>query len=330
MNSKRGKKKRGNIEDLLLENEINERSLIKSLDFDDCVQNFLDDCELRNLAFHTRRWHKENLRGVKLALDKLGISTDLTKLTDKDFKNCILYWKRQLQNSPVTINHRIRSTKQLFDFLQSENLVNSNPIEKLDKLKAPKVIIKPFDEWEIKTLLKQPNKRTFVGFRDCTIMLTLLDTGIRLIELENMKVQDVNFRNNTILVFGKGAKEREVVFQNTTKEYLRKYLRLRGILDHDYFWISTEGDPYSRNTLQGRLNQYGKDANITNKRVSCHTFRHTFAKMYITNGGDAISLQKLLGHSSLDMVRHYVNLWGTDVQKMHRKYSPVEKLFHNI
>jgi len=63
------------------------------------------------------------------------------------------------------------------------------------------------------------------------------------------------------------------------------------------------------------------------KMVSPHTFRHTFAKLFIINGGNTLALQNLLGHSTLEMVRHYVNLWGTDLQAMHRQFSPVDKLF---
>lgn len=331
--TKKGKKRLGNIEELLMEHLSQEEQVQvrpDNINYDESVKEFLDDCELRNLAYHTRRWHNENLRHVKTALTKLGLTIDLALLTDKDFKKCILHWKREVKNAPTTINHRIRSLTQLYRFLIDEGVLDYNPIEEVVKLKAPKTIIKPFDEDDLKKLLRQPDKRTFAGFRDYTIMLTLLDTGIRLIELENMKVQDVNLKNNALIVFGKGAKEREVIFQNTTKEYLRRYLKLRGILDHEYVWISVEGDPLKRRSLQGRLSRYGKSAGITDKRVSCHTFRHTFAKMYITNGGDTISLQKLLGHSSLDMVRHYVNLWGTDVRNMHRKYSPVEHLFRGF
>jgi len=154
-----------------------------------------------------------------------------------------------------------------------------------------------------------------------------LDTGVRLIELENMKVDNVDLQNNRILVFGKGAKEREVIFQTTTKQYLMRYLMLRDKLTHDYLWISDIGTKLNRKSLHDRLKLYGQKASLTKVRVSSHTFRHTFAKMYIINGGDIFSLQKLLGHSSLDMVRHYVNLWGSDLQRMHKKYSPVQCLF---
>lgn len=297
-------------------------------DFNHCVKLFLDELELRNLSYHTRRWHKENLHYIKQTLEKLNLSTEPTCITERAIKECILYWKRDCRLSPTTINHRIRSLKQPYLFLNHENMVCISPTANIGKLKAPTVIIRPFEMDELRRLFAQPDKSTFVGFRDYTIMLVLLDTGVRLIEMENMKTINLDLRNNKILVFGKGAKEREVIFQNTTKQYLRRYLYLRGTEDHDYLWISNVGTPLNRRTIQQRLKIYGNLAGLTQVRVSPHTFRHTCAKLYITRGGDILSLQKLLGHSSLEMVRHYFNLWGSDLQQMHKKYSPVEGLFN--
>lgn len=98
-------------------------------------------------------------------------------------------------------------------------------------------------------------------------------------------------------------------------------------LFHSFLWISREDGPLKRETIQERLAQYGQQAGLKNVRVSPHTFRHTFAKLFIINGGNTLALQNLLGHSTLEMVRHYVNLWGTDLQAMHRQYSPVDRLF---
>jgi len=296
-------------------------------DFQFCVQQFIDEMEIQNLAFHTRRWHKENLHYVEQTLIKLNLPTEPLHISEGDIKKCILYWKRECHLSPTTINHRIRSLRQMYAFLGTEGIVDELPTNSIQKLKAPTVIIQPFNEAELKQLFAMPDKSTFVGYRDYCIMLVLLDTGVRLIELENMKLNSIDFDNNKFLVMGKGAKEREVPFQDTTKQYLQRYIKLRGSEDHDYLWINQLGGKLNRKTIQERLQIYGRKANLKGVRVSPHTFRHTCAKMYLLSGGDVLSLQKLLGHSSLDMVRHYVELWGSDLQKMHKKHSPVEGLF---
>ncbi|MEN6351420.1 MAG: tyrosine-type recombinase/integrase [Syntrophomonas sp.] len=318
-------KRRGKID----EKAVNEVPLVYGgYDFDYCTRLFLEDMEIRNLAYHTRRWHRENLHYIKVTLEKLSLPTEPIYIEEKHFKQCILYWKRDCALSPTTINHRIRSMKQLFAFLNGEGIVCGSPTNG-EKMKTSNMIIRPFEEDELRLLFKQPDKSTFVGYRDYTIMLVLLDTGVRLIELENMKVDDVNLNSNKILVFGKGAKEREVIFQSTTKQSLMRYMRFRNQPEHNYLWISDMGNRLNRKTLQDRLKLYGHKAQLTKVRVSPHTFRHTMAKMYITKGGDILSLQKILGHSSLEMVRHYVNLWGSDLQQMHKRYSPVQSLFQD-
>lgn len=189
-------------------------------DFDYCVRLFLDELEIKNLAYYTRRWHRENLHYCQQTLLQLNLPTQPIKITEADIKQCVLHWKRKSNLSPTTINHRIRSMKQLYVFLNSEGIVNYSPMTKMEKLKTPKVIIRPFEESDLHRLLKQPDKTTFCGYRDYTLMLVLLDTGVRLIELENMNLGDVDFNDNKILVMGKGAKEREVMFQVTTRLYL--------------------------------------------------------------------------------------------------------------
>ena len=297
--------------------------------FDRCLAMFIDELDIKNLSYHTKRWYKENLTAFKTALEVLKLPTKPIDMNEKLIKQCILFWKREKQLSVTTINHRIRSLKQFFLFMNKEGIVDNFPFKDIDKLKGPKLIIKPFEEADLKKLFSQPDRLTFVGFRDYTMMLVFLDTGVRLIEMENMLMSNVCLSQNKILVFGKGAKEREVVFQAKTKEFLQKYMTIRGNLDHDFLWISDRNTPMTRRNIQERLSIYGKMAGLSHIRCSPHTFRHTCAKQYIKNGGDILSLQKLLGHSSLEMVRHYVNLWGSDLQEMHRRFSPVEGLFNS-
>ncbi|TWI56093.1 tyrosine-type recombinase/integrase [Halalkalibacter nanhaiisediminis] len=122
-----------------------------------------------------------------------------------------------------------------------------------------------------------------------------------------MKTTDLFLDSGKVTVLGKGSKERDVMFQATTKEQLKRYLKVRGSVHHDYLWIAHDDKPLTHKTIQDRLKKYGEMARV-NKRVSPHTFRHTCAKMYILQGGDIFSLQQLLGHSSLEMCRHYVSL----------------------
>src|SRR5690606_18659150 len=97
-------------------------------------------------------------------------------------------------------------------------------------------------------------------------------------------------------------------------------------LDHDYVFVTIDNEPISKRTVQQEIDKYGKAAGITDVRVSPHTFRHTGAVMFLLNGGDIRSLQKILDHSSLSTTEVYLNLVAADISKQHRKASPLEAL----
>ena len=297
------------------------------ISWEQAVEQFLDNLKFRGLSYHTRRWHKENLQAVHKALKAMGMTTLPHMVTEGMLKQVILQMV-DTGLSPVTINHRVRSLKQFYRYLQGEALVTGNPADKLERKKPGRTIVETFTEEQLTALLAAPDKTRFVGLWDYTIMLLLLDTGIRLTELVGIKLTDLKLpANELIITHAKGGKQRRVFVSHKTAQALKKYLHVRGDIPGNLsLFVSTEDKPMTRRNVQERLAIYGRMAKIEGVRVSPHTFRHTFAKMYIMRGGDPFSLQSLLGHSTLDMVRYYVNLWGSDLQKMHRMYSPVNHL----
>jgi integrase/recombinase XerD len=96
--------------------------------------------------------------------------------------------------------------------------------------------------------------------------------------------------------------------------------------DTDFIFLSNYGGKIDPSWVRSRIKQYGKQANITNIRVSPHTFRHSFAKYYILNGGDAFTLQRILDHSTMNMVRKYIQMTGEDIKKQHHQFSPINNL----
>lgn len=298
------------------------------LDFDTAMELFINEQKIRHKAVRTIEWHRENLHTLRVFLERQGFKSIPSQITSKMLKeNYILYMLETLKLSPVTVNGRIRSCKALFEFLFTEGYLTYNPAKQLSLLKTRQRVIETFSREQLRSLLSIPDKNTFTGFRDYVIMLLLLETGIRISELVGLRLQDIRWADSSILVLGKGNKERLVPFQRRMKALLKKYLSVRGDIEgEDHLFVSIDNIPLSTRNIQERIQYYGKAANIQGVRVSPHTFRHTFAKMYIKNGGDAFSLQAILGHTTLDMVRHYVNLFSSDVQEQHRKFSPVEHL----
>jgi integrase/recombinase XerD len=202
------------------------------MNWEEATEQFLDGMKVRGLSYHTRRWHKENLQAVAKQLRLAGHPTEPGLVTEIMLREVVL---KMMDNglSPTTINHRVRSLKQLYQFLTTEAVVGSNPAERLDRKKARSAIIETFTEEQLTALLAAPDKSRFVGLRDYTMMLLLLNTGVRLSELAGIKLADLKLPDNEIVITeGKGGKPRRVFVSQKTREALKKYLRVRG----GYIW----------------------------------------------------------------------------------------------
>jgi integrase/recombinase XerD len=158
-------------------------------------------------------------------------------------------------------------------------------------------------------------------------MLLLLETGIRVSELEGVCVQDILWNESKLHIRNtKTYKERIVPIQAKMKNQLQKYIQIRGVMETDALFVTLDGGKMSKRQFQNRVTFYGKQAGIKGVRCSCHTFRHTFAKLSVKNGAGIFELQQILGHTSMEMVRVYVNLFSDDVMDKHKVFSPLVNL----
>jgi len=166
-----------------------------------------------------------------------------------------------------------------------------------------------------------------LGARDHALTLFLADTGLRISEALSLRIKDIEWAGNTVAVLGKGRKERRVAFGQTAKKALLSWIQRRGVTETDAFlWVNRYNEQMRRMNFQQRIKQYSKRAGIAAQRLSPHALRHFFALQFLKNGGDAMSLQKLLGHSSLEMVRNYVNMTDDDALAKHRQASPLDRM----
>jgi integrase/recombinase XerC/integrase/recombinase XerD len=171
------------------------------------------------------------------------------------------------------------------------------------------------------------DENTFIGARNRAIILTLLDTGLRLSELANIQLNDIDFDREIIKVMGKGAKERVVGLGVKTQKALLHYLLMRKD-NYPCLWLTEERKPFRAEGIQIMIRRLGKRAGITSVRVSPHTFRHTFGTQLLQNGLGEFAVQSLLGHSTLTMTRRYVaTLNSEQAVQGYRKFSPVDNLF---
>jgi site-specific recombinase XerD len=189
-------------------------------------------------------------------------------------------------------------------------------------------LIQPLSEDEIRRVLVVIPQDTPEGVRNYAIILTFLDCGIRLSELTNLKISDIDFSAGQFKVFGKGAKERIVPMGLTTRRAIIRYLehyRPQPVNPQESrLFLTVAGDPISKDSVAKLTERLKRRTDIP--RLHPHLFRHTFAVRYLVNGGDVFTLQKILGHTTLEMTRKYVTLASGDVKEKHRQYSPVDNL----
>jgi integrase/recombinase XerD len=234
---------------------------------------------------------------------------------------------RQGGRTPNTVRGYAQTLKTLSRFGYRKGLIPKNITADFEMPKVPQVIIQTFSDDQLRALLKRPDTRTWVGIRDRAILLTFLDTLMRVSELVGVNAEDVDLKVQTMRVMGKGAKERELPLGKAVTQALRRYQRtLEDLESGDPFFLSRYGGRMSRKSVHELVARYGEAARIEGVRCSPHTLRHTGAKRFILAGGDVFTLQKLLGHTTLYMVRRYVELASVDVQAQHERYSPADGL----
>ena len=213
----------------------------------------------------------------------------------------------------------------LWTWALKEGLVDSHQVRALERPKADTRQVEPFTEADIKHLAHEIGGSTPYKLKMRATVMLLLDTGLRASEVCNLTIGDLHLKEGFAIVMGKGGKERRVEFGPRTSQAIWKYLASRGTLPSTaYFLISRTGRRLDRDELAHRLQSLGKRSGVAN--VHPHRFRHTFAVMFLRNGGSSLALQRLLGHSTMEMVRVYVKLSEVDLQQAHRKASPVENL----
>jgi len=296
-------------------------------DFEENVESFIRTQKSKNLSNFTIKYYRNTLYSFMSILEKQGATTRLRRITGDMIEDLYVSYLLDVKRLKYTsIASGLRSLRAFFNWAKGRGIIEESPMKYVKISKPDSRELETFSREQIRELLQQPDLETFVGFRDYVIMIVLLETGIRLRELTDIDIHDIRWQDSQILIRGKNGEDRLVPFQQQTRRVLKNYLKVRGDSFTDALFISRDDDRISRKAIQDRISKYGRMANIKNVRCSPHTFRHTFAKMSVRNGADIFTLQKILGHKSLEMVRVYVNMFSSEVSEAHRKFSPVENL----
>jgi integrase/recombinase XerD len=264
-------------------------------------------------------------------VDYIGREMTASEMNSELFASWITYMSDEMSYAPATINIRVRTMRSFLRYAYEDKQWIDEPIHKRFKpIKAPIDVVESLTPEEFRRLIGAIDDSTYTGFRTQVITYVLLDTLIRVCELVDIKRQNIDLKTMSIRLEAADTKTRigrVVPISTRTAKLLSEYLAETEEFGNDYVFLTYEGEPMSEATVRDNLRLYGAVAKITNKRVSPHTLRHTGALFYIMNGGDPFSLQRILGHSHMNMVRRYVQMTNMDVQNQHSAYSPLNYVF---
>jgi len=307
------------------------------------IQNYVTTLTTEGKSPTYTGWLNRRLRDFNTFLEKERHKTIFLQDLSVDEARAFIKW---LMDKPIkytnhinriplpenlaasTVHGYARAIRSFGTFLMEEGYTEENVFLALKPPKLPKKIIEPLSEDEIRRILTVIPRDTIEGLRNYAIFLLLLDTGIRLSEMLTLKLEAIDFGEGVFKVMGKGAKEREVPLGSTAQRALIRYIELARPQplnpNNPFVFLNMEGTQGTQQMVAQMLKRVAKRAHL--KHLYPHLLRHTFAVRYLMNGGDAFSLQKILGHESLDMTRRYVELANTDIKKKHLVFSPVDNL----
>ena len=228
-------------------------------------------------------------------------------------------FQRKMRSSSV--NRKISSIKSFYIFLVKRNFVKNSPLNDLVTPKQEKYLPESMSEAEVDKLLNSPDVSNKIENRDKAMIEMLYATGMRISELVNLKMTDVDMKRCVVKVFGKGSKERLVPFGETALDSLRSYLNEREQSSSKEIFLSNRGKKMTRVAFWQRVKIYLIRENLKNS-ISPHTLRHAFATHLLNRGADLRSVQLLLGHSDLSTTQIYTHIAKQRLSDVLKKHHP--------
>ena len=246
-------------------------------------------------------------------------------INEKNINDFIKQLKTQCISNR-SIARKLSSIKQLYLFLLKLKKINSNPFNSIVLPKTQSLIPKPLSEAHIEMLLSSPDETTTKGYRDKTMIELMYATGLRVSELINLTLMQVNLNQGTIKVLGKGEKQRLVPMGEYANEYLTIYLqttrkKLLKSVNSSHVFLSNRGTKMTRQTFWHCIKNYASQCGIY-PLPSPHMLRHSFATHLLNNGADLRVVQMLLGHSNISTTQIYTLVAKEKLKEIHQKHHP--------
>lgn len=289
--------------------------------FKEGYEEYLLNCQARNLREGTMRHYRDSFRQIFKVIPEETPIEEITLETWDEFR---IIMRADKDKSDISVYTYSRDLKTVLRFFMAQGWL---PHIELPLPKADKAVVSTYTDEELRLLLKKPNlkKCSFTEYK-CWVMVNfLLSTGVRQNSLINIKIKDVGFDTSTVTVsVTKNRKPLIIPLNADILSILKEYLKYRQAEDeNEYLFCNEYGDKLVKSTCYHALYEYNKRRGV--ETTGIHRLRHTFAKQWVISGGNVVSLQKILGHSSLEITQNYINLLVSDVAKDVEEFNILRK-----
>ena len=242
------------------------------------------------------------------------VKDPVRKVTTEIIRTYLVEYQKRNNCSKVTVDNVRRNISSFFSWLEEEDYILKSPMRRIHKIRSEKVVKQVISDESVEKLRDNCHQT-----RDLAIIDLLYSTGIRVGELVNLNIRDIDFEHRECIVLGKGNKERKVYFDAKAKIHLQDYLRER-VDDNDALFVTLDA-PHERLKISGveiRLRELGRRLNL--EKIHPHIFRRTMATRAIDKGMPIEQVQKLLGHSQIDTTMQYAIVNQNNVKASHQRY----------
>ena len=291
-----------------------------------CVQDYIDD--FLNYLLLEKRLADNTNESYKLDLESFNDffrNTNIKDINEGSIVTYLKYLKEEKNLSERSIERHLTTLRGFFKYLVKMNIIDNDITKNIDNLKLGRYLPQVLTIDEVDKLMDIKLDNPF-NYRTKAMLEMMYGSGLRVSELVNLTLSDIDLDNSTILIQGKGNKERIVPLGEYAKEYLIKYLNVRNELikkkngNFEELFLNNHGKPITRNGFNFLLNNLLKEKNI-NKNVTPHTLRHSFATHMLDNGADLKTIQELLGHSDIVTTRIYTHIANAKLHDNYNKYQ---------
>lgn len=273
------------------------------------INNFISSKEVEGCSNRTIKYYQEIIDKFIDSFDK-----SIKNINAEEIRQYLSEYKECSSCNSTTIDNIRRVLSSFFSWLEDEDYIIKSPVRKIHKIKTASMVREILTDENLEKLRDECS-----SVRDLSLIELLISTGMRVGEIVNLNIDDLNFEDRSCIVLGKGNKQREVYFDAKTKLHLKQYLYKRN--DENMALFVSSKKPYQRLSISGIeliIRKLGKDSNVNN--VYPHKFRRTLATMAIDKGMPIEQVQKLLGHVKIDTTMHYAMVNQSNVKISHRKY----------